>query len=131
MNPILKGPRTSYVFDTKEDAVYADDPWSAGTQLALVAAVQARNNARLTVVGSDEVFTDEFFDRKGIAMDGTRIASGNREFAQKIVSWTFQETGVLRVAKIEHGRVGAEERNEGIYRVKNELVSSYSSPTDD
>ncbi|RPA82059.1 Dolichyl-diphosphooligosaccharide-protein glycosyltransferase 48kDa subunit [Ascobolus immersus RN42] len=121
VNPILKGARGSYVYDTKEDAVYTDDPWAVGAQINLVAAVQARNNARLTVVGSDVVFTDEFFDKEVTAADGYGLRSGNREFARKLVSWTFQETGVLRVDKIEHGRVGFSERNEGIYRVKNDL----------
>jgi oligosaccharyltransferase complex subunit beta len=122
VNPILKGSRGSYVYDTKEDAVYADDPWSAGAQINLVAAVQARNNARLTIVASDLVFTDEFFDKEVIAADGMGLKSGNREFAKKLVSWTFQETGVLKVEEIEHGRVGVAERNERIYRVKNDLV---------
>src|SRR5690606_5766258 len=116
--------RGSYVYDTKEDAVYTDDPWSVGSQVNFVAAVQARNNARVTVVASDSVFTNEFFDKKVVAADGMGLRSGNREFAQKIVSWTFQETGVLRVDEIEHGRVGATERNEGIYRIKNDLVCS-------
>ena len=54
----------------------------------------------------------------------------NREFAKQLTSWTFKETGVLKVRKIEHhlaedGEV--QELNPGIYRVKNNIVRNEAS----
>src|SRR5437667_3382981 len=92
VQPILKAPRTAYSYDQKESAAYADDDtvFAAGSQLALVVGVQARNNARITFVGGADMVGDASFTNK----------TANRAFAKDISAWTFQETGVLKVQSV-------------------------------
>lgn len=124
VNSILPAPRTAYAYDVAEDAVYADSPFAAGFQLALVSALQARNNARLTFVGSADAFTDVFFEREVEGADGKTVRAGNKEFADRVAEWTFQESGVLKVEKIEHRLANGTEINPKMYRVKNDIVRS-------
>jgi oligosaccharyltransferase complex subunit beta len=123
VNAILTAPRTAYCYDVKEDAVYADSPSNVGRQLALVSALQARNNARLTFVGSAKAFSNEFFDKEVKGEDGKKVKVANKEFADKVAQWTFQVTGVLRVDSIQHSLVNSSDLNPPQYRVKNDIVS--------
>jgi oligosaccharyltransferase complex subunit beta len=128
LTPILRAPSTAYSYNPKEqtDSV-SDDLFAAGAQLALVAAMQARNSARLTVVGSAEVLEDRWFDAKVKTAAGKDVKTFNREFAKGVSAWTFQELGVLRVNWIEHhlNEVGADNvSNPKIYRIKNDVVSA-------
>jgi oligosaccharyltransferase complex subunit beta len=68
-------------------------PQSIGNDTVLVAAVQARNNARATFVGSLWALSDEAFSMAGNA---------NTEFARSISTWTTQERGVLRAKHLRH-----------------------------
>lgn len=126
LNPILTAGRTSYAYDTKEDAAYAEDPWSVGSQLHLVSALQARNNARITVSGSAEIFSDEFFGMTVKAQGSNKkVEVANRAFAKEVTSWTFKETGVVKVVGIRHylaNEAGAP-INPSMYRIKNDVVS--------
>jgi oligosaccharyltransferase complex subunit beta len=126
--PILKGSRTAYAYDTKEDFAYAEDPWTAGNQLHYVTAFQARNNARITVSGSTEMFSNEFFDLKVKAANGKKTATANRAFAKEITQWTFKEVGVVKVVAIRHRLANETDAqiNPQIYRIKNDIV--YLSP---
>jgi oligosaccharyltransferase complex subunit beta len=90
--------------------------------------MQARNSARFTVLGSVEALEDEWFSASVKAPGGKKTPTVNREFAKQLTAWTFKETGVLKVEKIEHhlateGEVTAEDLNPKIYRIKNETVS--------
>lgn len=124
--PILSAARTSYAYDTKEDFAYAQDPWSAGTQMHLVSALQARNNARITIAGSVDMFSNEFFDLKVKKVgSGELQKTVNREFAKSLSEWTFMEKGVVKVIGIRNyltNETGAE-INPGMYRIKNDVVS--------
>jgi oligosaccharyltransferase complex subunit beta len=129
--PILRAPLTAYSYNPKEQADVVDDLFAAGEQLALVSAFQARNSARLTLVGSAEMLQDKWFDASEVSKaDGKKVAGTfNREFAKRVSGWTFNEIGVLRVNWIEHHleEAGAtNESNPTIYRIKNDVVS-YSS----
>lgn len=131
LNPILTAGRTSYAYDTKEDAAYAEDPWSVGSQLHLVSALQARNNARITVSGSVEIFSDEFFGMT-VKPPGSdkKVRVANRAFAKEVTSWAFKETGVVKVVGIKHylaNEVNAP-INPSMYRIKNDVVSAPPSP---
>jgi oligosaccharyltransferase complex subunit beta len=56
---VLSGDPTTYTADLKRP----DAPSGpAGAAAALVSAVQARNNARVLVSGSLDLFSDELFD---------------------------------------------------------------------
>lgn len=130
---VLKAPRTAYSFSTRDGSaagsVDADDLFGAGAQLGLVSAVQARNSARLVVVGSAEMLSDAWIDAKVKTADGGKaVVTGNRDFAKHVAAWCFHELGVLRVNWIEHrlnegGALNAT-ANPKIYRVKNDVVSA-------
>ncbi|KAK3935612.1 oligosaccharyl transferase glycoprotein complex beta subunit [Diplogelasinospora grovesii] len=133
--PILRAPRTAYIYNPKEqgETVVADELFAAGEQLALVATMQARNSARLTVVGSAEMLQDKWFDGEAAKVQkvGCQAAKTfNREFAKRVSGWTFQEIGVLRVNWIEHhlNEVGVltNESNPKIYRIKNDVTYTIS-----
>jgi len=125
--PILRAPRTAYSYNPKEQAeAVVDDLFATGEQLSLVSAMQARNSARFTLVGSAELFQDKWFDAKVKKTDAkAAVKTFNREFAKRLSGWTFQEIGVLRVNWIEHhlNEAGASnESNPKIYRIKNDVV---------
>ncbi|KAH6628465.1 Dolichyl-diphosphooligosaccharide--protein glycosyltransferase subunit WBP1 [Chaetomium tenue] len=130
LTPILRAPRTAYSYNPKEQTEVADDLFAAGEQLALVSAFQARNSARLTLVGSAEMLQDKWFDAEVSQADGKKAAKTfNREFAKRVSGWTFNEIGVVRVNWIEHhlDEAGAtNESNPTIYRIKNDVKYTIS-----
>lgn len=127
LSPVLRAPSTSYSYNPKEQGEALDDLWAAGNQLSLVTALQARNSARFTVVGSADMLSDKWFDAKVKAVGETKdVSTVNREFAKAVSGWTFNEIGVLRVNWIEHhlneeGQSNAS--NPKIYRINNDVVS--------
>ncbi|KAL3493205.1 Dolichyl-diphosphooligosaccharide--protein glycosyltransferase subunit WBP1 [Aspergillus germanicus] len=124
--PILRAPTTAYSYNPKEDAGSVEDVFATGSQLALVSALQARNSARFTLLGSVESLQDKWFSASVQAPGGKQVETANREFAKQLTAWTFKETGVLKVGKIEHhlakDDLTVEDLNPTIYRVKNETV---------
>lgn len=125
--PILRAPRTAYSFSPKADEDVADDTFEAGRQLSLVTAMQARNSARFTVLGSAELLEDAWFDAK---VQGSSFGKDsrvvNRAFAKEVTGWTFYELGVLKVNSISHrldepGTAG-NLINPSIYRIKSDVV---------
>jgi oligosaccharyltransferase complex subunit beta len=131
--PVLRAPRTAYSYNTKDDVEGVEDPFAVGQQLSLVSVMQARNSARLTVIGASEMLEDKWFDAKvkrSIGMDGVdkgakEIKTANRAFAKEISGWTFNEIGVLKVGRIEHYLNETPKdnvTNPKIYRVKNKVV---------
>lgn len=79
----------------------------------LVAAFQGRNNARVLISGSKELFTDEFLSN-----------SANRQFIKELTKWTFKEKSVLRISRVHHSKVG-EEKFEGFYTVHDNVTFSF------
>ncbi|KAI1852045.1 hypothetical protein JX265_008150 [Neoarthrinium moseri] len=130
LTPILRAPNTAYSYDPKEQAESVDDLFASGKQLSLVTSVQARNSARLTVVGSADMLSDKWFDAKvKKSGDKSSVATLNREFAKRVSAWTFHEIGVLRVNWIEHhlNEEGqSNQSNPKIYRIKNDVTYSIS-----
>lgn len=97
-----------------------------GSQLHLVSALQARNNARITVSGSAEIFSDEFFDMTVMPQGSNKkVGVANRAFAKEVTSWTFKETGVVKVVGIKHYLTNEVDApiNPNMYRIKNDVVS--------
>ncbi|EEH33057.1 dolichyl-di-phosphooligosaccharide-protein glycotransferase [Paracoccidioides lutzii Pb01] len=132
--PILRAPATAYSYDTKDQAQTVEDSFAFGSQISLVSAMQARNSARLTVLGSVESLEDKWFSAsvKGLK-DRKETRTVNRQFAEQISAWTFKETGVVKVGKVQHylrtDAVGelAPSNNSGklnpsIYRIKNDVT---------
>ncbi|KAL3468603.1 Dolichyl-diphosphooligosaccharide--protein glycosyltransferase subunit WBP1 [Aspergillus heterothallicus] len=126
--PILRAPATAYSYNPKEDAGSVEDVFATGSQLALVSAMQARNSARFALLGSVESLQDKWFSATVKAPGGKEVKTVNQEFAKQLTAWTFKETGVLKVSKIEHhlakDDITVEDLNPTIYRVKNETVFS-------
>lgn len=123
LTPILRAPDTAYSYNPKEQTatVEPDELFAAGRQLALVSALQARNSARVSVVGA-AMLQDQWLDAKVAKVDGKKTKTANKEFARRLSGWTFQEIGVLRVNDVEHRLVGSDEPNPSLYRIKNDVV---------
>ncbi|KAL6872087.1 Dolichyl-diphosphooligosaccharide-protein glycosyltransferase 48kDa subunit [Trichoderma novae-zelandiae] len=128
LTPLVRAPATAYSYNPKEQAevLDADELFAAGQQLALVSVLQARNSARVTVLGSAEMLQDKWLDAKVAKPGGKSTKTQNKEFARRVAGWTFQEIGVLRVNSVEHRLQGSEELNPGIYRVKNDVSYTIS-----
>lgn len=88
----LVAPATAYSANPVKDVAPADLVF--GNQIGLVTAIQARNNARLVFSGSLELFSDKYFTD----------SFSNKQFADAVTKWGFQENGVLRMTNIAHHR---------------------------
>jgi oligosaccharyltransferase complex subunit beta len=131
--PILKAPATAYSYNPKEEEESMEDPFATGSQLTLISAMQARNSARFTVLGSLEMLENKWFDASVKGSNGKSTKTVNREFAKQLSAWTFKEVGVLKVGKVSHYEVTDASKkgenstqvgfqNPGIYRIKNDVV---------
>lgn len=78
---ILSGGPAAY--SASPNKPIGDYPESAGQQTLLVSAVQARNNARVVLSGSIDLFTNEFFNAAVEDDTGT----GNALFAAELSKW--------------------------------------------
>lgn len=139
IQPILKASRVAYTCNPAEEIEQSENPWSAGPQLWLASGFQARNNARITFVGSADSFSDEFYSLHGLrGRDGRKVTVDNRGFANDVSSWTFQEVGVLKVQAVRHyatkdaekmssatGLSTGTHQNPSIYRIKSDVVSFF------
>jgi oligosaccharyltransferase complex subunit beta len=125
LTPVLRSPATAYSYNPKEQnqTIERDELFAAGRQLNLVTVFQARNSARVTVIGAAEMLQDKTFDTKVARRGGQALFPANREFVTNLGAWTFQELGVLRVNKVEHRLDGSNETNPEGYRIKNDVVS--------
>lgn len=136
--PILKAKSTAYSYNPKDEAESVEDPFAVGEQISLVSSMQARNSARFTVFGSVEALENKWFDAKIRSPGGKERKTANREFAEQISAWTFLETGVLKVGRVEHHLSSIGEKASGndtiyqagylnpkIYRIKNDVVSGF------
>ncbi|MCJ1307937.1 oligosaccharyl transferase glycoprotein complex, beta subunit [Agyrium rufum] len=133
--PIIRAGSTAYTYNPKDDADVVEEPFAVGDQITLVSALQARNSARLTVIGSSEALEDTWFNAKVQTVKGETKKTSNRKFSQQLTSWTFKETGVLKVGKVEHHLSSLPTKENGntsitqvgflnptIYRIKNDVT---------
>ncbi|PTB35700.1 uncharacterized protein TrAFT101_010550 [Trichoderma asperellum] len=128
LTPVVRAPATAYSYNPKEQAevLDADDLFAAGQQLSLLSVFQARNSARVTVLGSAEMLQNKWFEAVVGKPGGMSFRTDNQNFAQRVSGWTFQETGVVRVNSIEHKLQGSDELNPSIYRIKNDVSYNIS-----
>ncbi|RDA93325.1 hypothetical protein CP533_2016 [Ophiocordyceps camponoti-saundersi (nom. inval.)] len=128
LTPLLRGPSTAYSWNPKlhPEGIDPDDFFAAGQQLSLVTAVQARNSARIAIVGSAEMLQDKWMEAKVAHIDKKPVKAENREFAKRLTGWAFQEIGVLRVNDIQHRLQGSTEMDPQIYCIKNDVTFSIS-----
>ncbi|BGP27497.1 dolichyl-diphosphooligosaccharide-protein glycotransferase [Rhodotorula toruloides] len=110
--------------------VSSDNDKLAGGATSLVSSFQARNNARVSFVGSFDLFSDRFF------ADDASTKYGNAAFARDLVDWTFQKTGLL-IKRASQVGAPEEPTSHSSYQVGTELVysleiaSSEPYPVDD
>nr|CAG4647873.1 EOG090X05EE [Moina brachiata] len=106
---VLTASSTAYSY--KPDSPIEEYPHAVGKNTVLIAALQARNNARVVVSGSLDFFSDEFFSAPvQKALGGQTYAkSGNQELSEALTRWVFKEEGVLRVGKVSHHKGGEKE----------------------
>ena len=95
----------------------------AGSQLSVVTGFQTSENSRVTWVGSVDLFSDELAQK----VDANGVKSGNAQFALDVAAWTFQESLVLRIDKVEHHRVNETEPRELYTNNDNLVFSAYIS----
>ncbi|KAF9480879.1 oligosaccharyl transferase beta subunit [Pholiota conissans] len=123
--PILHAPAESFASEIDggsadalvDSAEKGGEGLWAGSQLSVVTGFQTLDGARVTWVGGVDLFSDELAQKVG--PDG--LKSGNAAFARDIVAWTFQESLVLRIDKVEHHRVNETGPSE-LYTTNDELV---------
>ncbi|GAB1604552.1 dolichyl-diphosphooligosaccharide--protein glycosyltransferase 48 kDa subunit-like [Argonauta hians] len=103
---VLHGSSTAYSFNPNNKI--DEFPHAVGKNTLLIAALQARNNARVVFVGSLDFFSDQFFTAPvQKASDGKRVEkSGNQELAANLAEWVLKTKGVLRVGKVSHHIAG-------------------------
>lgn len=83
-------------------------PHAVGKGTLLIAALQARNNARVVFSGSLYFFSDEAFTSsiQNAQTNKAHKLSGNQQVATAISKWVFGENGRLRVASVAHHKEG-------------------------
>lgn len=84
---VLNAPSTAYSWSPSK--AVSSMPMMIGKETTLVAALEARNNARVLICGSTRFFSDEF-------------ATNNEQFARQLGLWAFQRAGVLKLANAQH-----------------------------
>ncbi|XP_075236959.1 dolichyl-diphosphooligosaccharide--protein glycosyltransferase non-catalytic subunit Ost48 [Lycorma delicatula] len=103
---LLTADSTAYSYIP--DQPIKEYPHAVGKNTLLMAALQARNNARVLFSGSLYFFSDEAFTSPvQKALGGKRWdVSGNRQVAEALSKWVFKESGVIKVKSVSHHRVG-------------------------
>ncbi|XP_076049228.1 dolichyl-diphosphooligosaccharide--protein glycosyltransferase non-catalytic subunit Ost48 [Oratosquilla oratoria] len=118
--PVLRAPSTAYCHDPTQRIT--EYPHATGQNMLLVAALQARNNARVVVSGSLEFFSDAFILASVQTPTGQQFdRSGNGVVVEALSRWVFHEEGVLRVVSVEHYRKG-EDSPPPSYTIKEQVV---------
>lgn len=104
---LLTADSTAYSY-VPENAI-KEYPHAVGRGTLLIAALQARNNARIVFSGSLFFFSDEAFTSAvQNAQDGGKQhqKSSNQAVTESISKWVFGEVGRLRVASVTHNKQG-------------------------
>jgi len=99
---ILTASSTAYTHNPQE--MIKDYPHAVGKNTVLIAGLQARNNARVVVLGSIDFLSDDFFTGK-IALSGKgdkSVLAGNSQVASDLVAWCFMQSGVISIDLVEH-----------------------------
>lgn len=110
--PLLSAESTAYSYNP--DQPIKEYPHAVGKNTVLIAALQARNNARVVFSGSLAFFSDELFSRQD---------AGNKDVSIAISQWVFGERGQLRVKSVKHGLAdGLKAPPSGAYTVTDDVI---------
>ncbi|EFJ17342.1 hypothetical protein SELMODRAFT_114688 [Selaginella moellendorffii] len=116
---------SSSAYSANPNAVLASPPALTGTSIGLVSVVQARNNARILISGSLDMFSDNFINSPVRITGSTERfdKSGNQEFVDELSKWVFHERGHLKAVNLQHHKVG-ESGEPSMYRITDHLEFS-------
>ncbi|EEF37224.1 dolichyl-diphosphooligosaccharide--protein glycosyltransferase, putative [Ricinus communis] len=109
-------------YSANPNSKLSSPPSVAGSAISLVSLMQARNNARIMITGSLDMFSNRFF-KSGVQSAESAIKykkSGNEQFVTELSKWIFHERGHLKAVNLRHNKVG-ETDEPAIYRIKDEL----------
>jgi len=103
--PLLRAPPTAYSHNPSSPIV--GYPHATGSGVILLAALQARNNARVLVSGSLDFFSDAFLTASVSTPQNAHYkVSGNAGVVAAATKWALKEAGVIRVTGVDHHRKG-------------------------
>ncbi|XP_033219004.1 dolichyl-diphosphooligosaccharide--protein glycosyltransferase 48 kDa subunit [Belonocnema kinseyi] len=109
-NPLILRLLTasSSAYSYVPDQPVKEYPHAVGKNTLLIAALQARNNARVLFSGSLYFFSDEAFTSPVKKAQGGQKyeLSGNEAVAKAMAQWVFKEKGVIRESGVHHHKVG-------------------------
>lgn len=107
--PLLTADSTAYSY--VPDSPIKEYPHAVGKGTILIAAIQARNNARVVFSGSLYFFSDEAImsQVKKVGERETHEKSGNSDVIAAISKWCFKEVGQIRVKSVKHHKEGEKE----------------------
>jgi oligosaccharyltransferase complex subunit beta len=107
--PLLTADSTAYSY--VPDAAIREYPHTVGKGTILLAALQARNNARVIFSGSLYFFSDEALQSevKKVGDAKAHDQSGNANVVDAISKWVFREAGQIRVKSVKHHKEGEKE----------------------
>lgn len=99
---VLSGTSTAYSY--KPDKAITEYPHAVGRKTILIAALQARNNARVVFSGSLDLFSNKFWQSSVQSASGSTKSSesGNGALVTALSKWVLKEQGVLRFSEVEH-----------------------------
>ncbi|CAO2830310.1 unnamed protein product [Amaranthus hypochondriacus] len=112
-------------YSANPNSMLSKPPALMGTSISLVSVLQARNNARVLISGSLDMFSDRFL-RSSVQKAGTSLKyerSGNEQYLVELSKWIFHERGHLKAINVKHHKLG-ESNEPSIYRVNDELEYS-------
>lgn len=104
--PLLTADSTAYSY--VPDTPIKEYPHAVGKGTILIAALQARNNARVVFSGSLFFFSDDAIlaQVKKVSDNTVHEQSGNINVVNAISKWVFGESGQIRVASVKHFKEG-------------------------
>lgn len=107
--PLLTADSTAYSY--VPETPIKEYPHAVGKGTILIAALQARNNARVVFSGSLYFFSDDAIlsQVKKVNDNAVHEQSGNINVVNAISKWVFGESGQIRVASVKHHKEGEKE----------------------
>ncbi|OXU17865.1 hypothetical protein TSAR_013678 [Trichomalopsis sarcophagae] len=121
---LLTASSSAYTYNPEQPV--KEYPHAVGKNTLLIAALQARNNARVLFSGSLYFFSDEAFTspvQKAQGNGKKHEVSGNKAVAEAMARWVFKENGVIRVSFVHHHKEG-EAQPPAAYTIMENVVYS-------
>ncbi|CAA2975504.1 dolichyl-diphosphooligosaccharide--glycosyltransferase 48 kDa subunit-like [Olea europaea subsp. europaea] len=116
---------SSSAYSANPASKLSNPPSLTGSAISLVSVVQARNNARIIISGSLDLFGNRLF-RSGVQKAGSSYKyekSGNEQFVTELSKWVFHERGHLKAVNLKHNKVGGTDEP-SMYRINDDLEFS-------